>query len=1201
LGGQTGQAVDDVGAVTSRRGYVFLQAKHRLVLSQSTTSDLADAVDQVVRQYFEGAPGDATGARRPLEPGRDALVICTDAVGSVPVKRHLANVVSRVATHPAELPLEQAAKNDPERSALKTLVAHLESAFARQLDGARPTEHQIREVCRVLIVIALDVDESGADRGVAELRLQGVLDEPDGARGAWNDLVALGQSLAEQQRWAERTEIQNALAAGGHPAGIDPPFKVDVARLREITAAVLDSSSQELTITAPDGDVSIRREVANLVWGAEGNFALIGDAGAGKSVLAVGFASERVAAGDDVVLLEAESLAGSLGAATAELDLEHNLDRVLQGWSGARPGTLVLDGIDATRGSASVDWLPRLAQTLKGTRWRVVGTIRTFDLRYGQGWQETFSGSAVDSDHADPSFSEIRHVLVGDLTDGELQQVKEQSARLAEFLEGADARLLELLRNPFNLRLAAQLIDDDSGVSDVASVRTRQDLLHLYWARRVGNMPDRLARRRVLRELCESMVERRRARVADPSAVVDAAVLGTVDVLLHDGVLREDVQGRRVSASPIVFGHPVLFDFAVAVTCLDGEDALNLAHRLDDDADLAITVRPSLDMHFADRWEADASRSTFWDLAIELSDPVHGHPIAAIAGACASLREHPTYAEFARVEERALPANDSGGARMCIAHLAGALEAAEVLPADRLASAPALAGLAASLAARAAETADLGLADLARVLLLRLDRCYPLVPGAESAVVRARATADVMRCALANSSGASSETIALRVGDPLTKAAVIDPDSVGPVIDQVIAPEVMQVWGGGVVSRLVLSLGNLAGVAPELAERLALSAWTFDEEREDATPIGNSNILAMSSTRRQELEMARYGSAQSFPAFLNATPRIALRFLLKIVELRGPTVEAQRTTGGLPRVYRSESLEFAPGYDALNEMARALVSYLVRALATGDEAALARTDALIETLVNELTHHQVWTYLLEAGAASPAIVGRRVAALLTDGDLLGHYMTHPATTRLVAAVSPLLAPVEHAALEQAIHATRDPLQASDDAAQSRRDALLGQLDRSQVQREESRTRLKELDATGGPPPAPPDPFGFVSWSEFAQGAESADDGVSEPLRAALDGLRNDLAGSISGSTDDQRAAREGLRDSVPALFSMLTGSGAPPNPSAIAAAAGYLVNGAERLASDPTVLPGSELGELILGLFAAAAPSERDGDPDGAS
>jgi hypothetical protein len=78
IGGQTGQEMDDIGAITERRAYILFQAKHHLTLSKVVDSPLADALDQAVRQFIEGAPNDADGTGRPLEPGRGALVICTD-------------------------------------------------------------------------------------------------------------------------------------------------------------------------------------------------------------------------------------------------------------------------------------------------------------------------------------------------------------------------------------------------------------------------------------------------------------------------------------------------------------------------------------------------------------------------------------------------------------------------------------------------------------------------------------------------------------------------------------------------------------------------------------------------------------------------------------------------------------------------------------------------------------------------------------------------------------------------------------------------------------------------------------------------------------------------------------------------------------------------------------------------------------------
>lgn len=129
IGGQTGQEMDDIGAITDRGGYVFIQAKLRLQLGEHASSPLAEAIDQAVRQFIDGAPAGPDGTRRSLEPGRDALVICTDAGASAPVRNDLRAVVTRLAGHPRELPLDQLATNHGERRALKVLLARPEGSF----------------------------------------------------------------------------------------------------------------------------------------------------------------------------------------------------------------------------------------------------------------------------------------------------------------------------------------------------------------------------------------------------------------------------------------------------------------------------------------------------------------------------------------------------------------------------------------------------------------------------------------------------------------------------------------------------------------------------------------------------------------------------------------------------------------------------------------------------------------------------------------------------------------------------------------------------------------------------------------------------------------------------------------------------------------------------------------------------------------
>jgi len=1202
IGGQTGQEMDDIGAITDRDGYVFIQAKVGLPLGKNASSPLAEALDQAVRQFIDGAPSGPEGGRRGLVTGRDALVICTDAAASALVRNNLRAVVARLAGHPKDLPLDQVATNKGEQSALKVLLSHLRDAFARRANGTPPSEEQLREIGRLLHVIVLGLDPGGADRVNAETHLRGVLDDPATAPGAWNDLVTLGQALLEDRRWANYDDVRHALAPGGHPAGIDPPFRHDVQRLRDVTSAALDANARELTIPAPEGALAIKRDVADLLARTDGDFALIGEPGAGKSVLAAGVASALLGAGDDVVFLGAESLAGSPGATRTELAMQNNLDQVLRGWDGSRRGTLIIDGVDATRGTSSADWLPALTRSLRGTRWRILASIRIFDLRYGPSWQEMFSGKPVDTGHADQTFPNVRHVLVSDLTKGELDQVRRQSPRLAALVDAAEPRLAGLLRNPFNLRLAADLLGQ--GGDDVAlrAVHTRQELLHLYWQRRVTLTADHLARQRVVRELCEKMMQMRRARVADPSTVVDPAVYGAVDALLHDGVLGEDVQGRRLGMSPVVFSHPVLYDFAIAVTCFRGEDHLHLSRRLASDPDLAVTARPSIDMHLADLWNDDMSRAPFWDLAVTLSEPGRGHPIAAVAAACAVLREHPTHDDLELIEQLAAPSGTEGqAARMCVAHLAAALEAAEVSEQDRWASAPALAELAAALAARAAATGDIGMGDLARVLLVRLDRYSPLGLDAIAAKTRSRAIADVMRCALSNPSDSMGEELATRTADALARAAAVSPGDVRPVIDAVITPTVMAVWGGHVADRLIQHLGTVAEADPELAEQLALSVWEFEDERDDVTAIGNSRIIGLTSTRRQDLEMARYSTGEKFPAFLAASPETALRFLLTVMDKQVPPGEPPRAAGKPPRVYQSHRLEFAAGHGALNTMAKALVEFLVSLASEQGPNAQAMTDGLLQTTAAQLTNSEIWSMLLEAGAANPRSLGPHFLPLLDGSDLFGHYATSPYAVKLVAALSPVLTAPEHARLEQAILRTRNPLDPDGKRTQNLVDILLGQLDSSRVQDAAVQARLAELDSQGGPPPAPEPPAAssIIGDISFGLPAESSTPAEAEgPLREAMKRAETDLYGTMSGAAGDLHAARERLRESLPVLYSALIPAGPSADQSVFRQAFALLVQCAERLAPDAEVLPGTDLGEMVFDILRAAMPA---GDHTGGS
>ncbi len=720
IGVQTSFVIDDVGATTAANGYVLVQSKRGMGLDTTVTSPLADALKQVVKQFLHGVQ-DGGDDVRSLERGRDLLVIAVDATASASVRHRLADVVGRFATWPDALSFDDAAPGGrDEEAALEVLLAHLRHAFEEE-QGVVPSDAQLRECCRVLLLVTLDVTADGPQRVGAEALLNEVLLQPtpEEVSRAWSCLVELCLRLDGAREWADRPELARVLHAAGFRLRDDPLFREDIARLRAVTADLLNDPAFGWTVPTPEGPVALSRDVTPIITSADGNVALTGPPGAGKSVVARALAKRLVAAGEDVVLLSSEALAGSSATARAELRLSHDLADILVGWDGSSRATLVLDGLDATRGTDASTWLLQLALRTARTRWRIVGTIRSFDLRHGNEWQRMFAGAPVDLSRREPALAHVRHLLIDELTDSELGPLRSASPSLGRLFDAAGVRLASLLHIPFNLRLAGEILI--SGPSEaITVVRSRLELLELYWERRVSGAADGLARRRVLVAIAGDMVRSRRLMIADPARLLDVSELGTLSQVISDGVLREDVQSRRAAVAPLTFSHPILFDFTAAVLVLaDAADPGHIVRALDADPELSLVIRPSLDLHLSALWRDDPTRREFWAVASRL---MGAHPLAASAAAVIAMREHPTIEDLVPLIDLAT-AGDSleASARMLLAQLGASLVATELTDDEAEVASTAIALTAERLAAVALQRDDLRLADVARYLVFRLE------------------------------------------------------------------------------------------------------------------------------------------------------------------------------------------------------------------------------------------------------------------------------------------------------------------------------------------------------------------------------------------------------------------------------------------------------------------------------------------------
>ena len=146
-----------------------------------------------------------------------------------------------------------------------------------------------------------------------------------------------------------------------------------------------------------------------------------------------------------------------------ELGLELDLVDGLAAWPGDGHAYLVIDALDAARGRESsgvlLDLIERVA--LRAGRWRVVASVRSFDLRHNAELQAAFPlrGGAPAPADIDPEFVNVRHVLVAGFSDDELAALEHEAPAIAQFLAAAPEPLRDLARVPFNLRLVVKLLE----------------------------------------------------------------------------------------------------------------------------------------------------------------------------------------------------------------------------------------------------------------------------------------------------------------------------------------------------------------------------------------------------------------------------------------------------------------------------------------------------------------------------------------------------------------------------------------------------------------------------------------------------------------------------------------------------------------------------------------------------------------------
>ncbi|WP_036142120.1 ATP-binding protein [Luteibacter sp. 9135] len=597
---ETGEGLDDIEVVQSNGGILSIQSKTNANLGSGPKAPLTKTVGQLARWIAE-----AKKAGPLPDPTHNAAIFAvSDKAAST-----LNDLESgcRAMDMGGSFRLVSLQRNQAERAALSVFETLATPAWTAHT-GAAPSDADLTSLARLFRVRRFAMNEGEVDwREASQLigrRLYG--DETKGD-SPLRDLLDIVRKLIGSGAPADRTGLIRELRRRGHTDIGSPRFDADVSKLLKATRTELTRLAAHACLPL-NGGLPVRRAADNVLIGAirAGSLLVIGEPGCGKTGALWHAASELAQSGASVVFLSVDRYPGVAlsGDLASELELEHPLFDVLAAWPGVGPKILFIDALDAARGGPPEAVFGTLIDRVIGqtcNEWAVVASIRTFDLKNGHRFREAFPGAPVEPAHAELGLERVRHFRVPTFSDSDLDAVGALAPTLGALLGATSPKVKALLRNAFNLSLAAGLVGEGMTPDAFAGVRSQSGLIDLYENARLKTM----ALKRAVGAAAATMVKRHRLTVRKVDVDHDS-----LDDVIASGVLVGD--GDLVS-----FAHHVLFDHAVGRYYLDWTDGGALLVQLQGETSVALRLAPAVTFAVDRMWRMDENGpAAVWNMLL---------------------------------------------------------------------------------------------------------------------------------------------------------------------------------------------------------------------------------------------------------------------------------------------------------------------------------------------------------------------------------------------------------------------------------------------------------------------------------------------------------------------------------------------------------------------------------------------------------
>jgi len=1162
---ETGDALDDVVVRLDGGGAIYTQCKTRPSLTTAADSLLGKALKQLVDLYVQHGRAALTAS-----PNAALLAVAQNAPRSLDTLED----ACRMFDHGGVWDTVIAQVPDDKRDALTLFETHVRTAWTNH--ATEPlTSDDLVAMARLFRIRRFAEDATEAEwRDASHLLGRRLFGSDQAGASPLTALLGLSRKFIRTGAPVDRVGLLRALRSEGHVDVSAPAYDKDIASLLAYSEYERVRLRKHTRLPIDNG-IPIIRDCLDPLLAAteEGSLLVTGEPGAGKTGVLLTLA-ERLAKGSGpVVFLSVERFSGfnKQSDFRAELKLDHDPIEVLAAWPGAKPGVLIIDALDASRGGPSEPIIASfIADAVEkvGARWSIVASIRSFDLRNGQRFREIMPGAPPNRSFMEEDMDNVRHFHVPRLSPGELAKVSAASPKLSELERTAPPKLQKLLSNVFNLSLAAELLSAGVQAQSIRTVATQSELIRRYEDIRLPSQALRLA----VKAAVTLMVRRRQLTVRAIDIENDA-----VDAVRTAGVL-------VAAGDNVAFAHHVLFDHIAGRFYLAWDDTDALLKQLSGDPSIGLVLGPALQFALEQVWQEDAEgRTKTWCFLADLAAVSEPDPVVVSI----ALRT---------AAERVDATTDVGGLCAMIAAATGVRAVARLLSqlarfvgmaiADRgsLSAPTALAW--ATVAHAAATETDAYLADAARVLLMTLaDKAD--FGDANFLAMFGRAARSLLRTAWSlDPENPSLATAGIRF---VAKSYGSDPGASRTLLERILNDRFDE-HASQEASWLAEGVRSIIPHDSVFAARIYATLFTRDVTDEGKTWVGGaaSRILSLTSTHRQDYQHARWHLNQNLKSFLDVDPIGGTTAVVGAVE--GLDVEKRRS-----RTDRREPTDVNVGGQAIRVVDDLLSLQDWREEDTRGEEPLTVFVEFLRSCHPDAFRDAVTTALsLPTNAAVWArILGVAADRLGVAEDLLWPLVNEPHFTALqgLSRDAVIFLAAAYAAQPPAIRAAFETSALAEGLFPDGREArwwrsVLGRF-LSIVRQDQlatpGMTALRaKMEATGELSGNRPFMSMTVGWGSDENIVDSIlrSDGADlerspdREIRAASRKVEDDVK---LGTKDADVGTLVALWRDVVALVQILdAGAAAEPHPELVHSSWGAVCNGVERLAKSPAYAPDAD-------------------------